>query len=70
MIVLYFQESCLPNEYDWLEEYKFNTFADQEEITQARKPEDRSLWLPQITNKRNPIYTFLKAPMQNQSLGK
>lgn len=68
MIVPYFQESCLPNEYDL--DINYNTFTDQDEIIQARKPEDRSLWLPQITNKRNPIYTFLKEPMQNQSFGK
>ena len=69
MIVLYFQESCLLNEYDWVVEYKLS-FTDKEENIQARKSEERSLWIPQITNKRNPIYTFLKPPMQNQSLSK
>lgn len=41
MIVPYFQESCLPNEYDL--DINYNTFTDQDEIIQARKPEDRSL---------------------------
>lgn len=38
MIILYFQESCLPNEYDWVMEDKLRTFRDMKKVFKLEKP--------------------------------
>lgn len=38
MIILYFQESCLPNVYDWVMEDKLRTFRDMKKVFKLEKP--------------------------------
>lgn len=59
-ILLFFQESCLPNECDdWNRAHNFT--ISQEETNELDKILGRPLLVPQITNKRNPIYAFSQA---------